>query len=65
VLESWGKIKKKLCLIQLRVEAVLICGDLNRAVGADKQGVRGNKERISEGGHLVRELAEEGGVLNS
>ena len=54
VLESWGKIKMELCLIQLRGEAVLICGDLNRAVGADELGVRGNKERISEGGHLVR-----------
>ena len=60
VLESWGNLKKELCLIELRGEAVLICGDWNRAIGADEHGVRGNKERISDGGRLVRELVKEG-----
>ena len=60
VVESWGKLKKELCLIQMRGEPVIICGDYNRAVGADKMGIRGNKERISDGGHLVGNLVEEG-----
>ena len=60
VLESWGKLKKEICLIQMRGEAVIICGDYNRAVGADEMGIRGNKERISDGGLLVRNLVEEG-----
>ena len=29
-------------------------------MGADKIGIRENKERISDGGHLVRTLVEEG-----
>ena len=60
VLESWGKLKKELCLIEMRGEAVIICGDYNRAVGAGKMGIEGNKERISDGGHLVRNLVEDG-----
>ena len=60
VLESWGKLKKEICMIQLRGEAVMICGDVNRAVGADEYGVRGNKKKISDGGRLVRELVSEG-----
>jgi hypothetical protein len=60
VVESWGKILKELCLIQMRGEAVLIVGDLNRAVGADEFGVKDNKEKISYGGHLVRELVKDG-----
>ena len=60
ILKSWERIKKELLLIQRRGEAVVICGDLNRAVGADELGVRGNKERVSYGGRLVRELLADG-----
>ena len=35
-------------------------GDLNRAIGADRLGVKGNKPKISKGGKMVRELLEEG-----
>ena len=30
-------------------------GDMNRAIGADEFGVRGNKEQVSHGGELIRE----------
>ena len=58
ILESWMKIKKELCLIEMRGEAVLLFGDHNRAVGADDLGVKGNKEKVSFGGQLLRDLVE-------
>ena len=60
ILDSWGRIKKELALIEARGEAVLILGDLNRAVGADMLGVAGNKPDISYGGKLVRDLVASG-----
>ena len=60
ILESWGRIKKELALIEARGEAVLILGDLNRAVGAGELGVAGNKPGISYGGKLVRDLVASG-----
>ena len=67
ILESWGRIKKELCEIELRGEAVLIMGDLNRALGSDELGIPGNKARVSHGGALVRGLLEDGEyfLLNS
>ena len=56
ILESWGRIKKELALIEARGEAVLIIGDLNRAVGCDDLGVEGNAPDLSYGGKLVRDL---------
>ena len=43
-------------MIEARGEAVLILGDLNRAVGQDELGVAGNSPDLSYGGKLVREL---------
>ena len=60
ILASWSKIKKELCLIEMRGEAALLIGDMNRAVGADERGVKGNKVKVSFGGCLIRELVEEG-----
>ena len=58
ILESWGRIKKELAMIEARGEAVLMIGDLNRAVGGGELGVAGNKEKISFGGQLVRDLVD-------
>ena len=60
ILESWTQIKKELNKIKERDEAVIIIGDTNRAVGCDKNGVVGNKSKISYGGGLVRDLIESG-----
>ena len=60
VVESWTKLKKELLLIEGRNEAVVLMGDYNRAIGNDDYGVPGNKEKISHGGELVRDLMREG-----
>ena len=67
ILESWGRIKKELALIEIRGEAVLMSGDFNRAVGGGELGVAGNKEKISFGGQLIRDLidSEEYVILNN
>ena len=45
----------------------MIVGDLNRAVGADEWGIPGNKDKISYGGELIRDILkkEEYVLLNS
>ena len=60
VLESWGRIKREVDDIKARNESCVIIGDFNWAIGAGKEGVEGNKPKISPGGKLVRELLEEG-----
>ena len=60
ILENWGRLKQDLNEIKDRNESCLVIGDLNRAIGADKLGVKGNKTKISYGGQLVRELLEDG-----
>ena len=60
VLEGWKQILNELSLIEARQEAALIIGDLNRAVGAGEEGVRGNKSQVSYGGSLVRDLISSG-----
>lgn len=42
--------------IEDRNEDIIIIGDLNRAVGSDSWGVKGNKDKISHGGELIRSL---------
>ena len=59
LLESWTRLEKDLDEIELRGEAFLIMGDLNRAVGSDEWGVTGNKDRVSHGGQLVRDMIKE------
>ena len=59
ILESWRKIRKELSLIESRGEAALLIGDLNRSVGADELGIKGNKVKVSYGGQLLRDLMEE------
>ena len=34
----------------------MIVGDVNRAIGNDIWGIKGNKDKISPGGHLIRNL---------
>ena len=58
--ESWGRIKREVVNIENRHESCILIGDFNRAIGAGKLGVQGNKPKISPGGRLVRELVENG-----
>ena len=52
IYESWVRLSNDLNEIDMRGEAVLIMGDLNRAVGSDDRGVLGNHDRVSYGGQL-------------
>ena len=54
--KSWLRLLEDIKDIEDRNEAVLIIGDMNKAVGNDEWGVRGNKENISNGGQLIRNL---------
>ena len=59
IYESWLRLCKDLNEIEMRGEAVLIMGDLNRAMGGDDQGVLGNHDRVSYGGQLLRDMVKE------
>ena len=56
ILSSWLKLTKDLEEIEDRKEAVLIFGDLNRAIGSDEWGISGNHDRVLYGGELVRDM---------
>ena len=46
--------------IEDRNEAVIIIGDMNRNVGNGEFGIRGNKNKISYGGQLIRNMIQGG-----
>ena len=54
--EKWQRLRKELELVRLRGEFCLWAGDLNRLVGTGELGVPGNKQEVSLGGRLLREL---------
>ena len=54
--QSWLRLMCDVKQIENRNEALLIMGDMNRAVGNDEWGTKGNKERVSNGGKLIRDL---------
>ena len=60
VLKGWTEILKELSSIEERNEVALLVGDMNRAIGNDELGVRGNSRKVSYGGQLVRDLVSAG-----
>ena len=60
VLENWGRIKSEIEKIGERNEFCLLIGDLNRAIGAGRLGIQGNKSKVSNGGKMILELLETG-----
>ena len=60
ILENWGRIKTEIDKIGDRNEFCLLIGDLNRAIGAGRLGIQGNRTKISYGGKLLLELLETG-----
>ena len=60
VKEKWERILKELYKIRSRGEECLLIGDLNKMVGCDQLGIKGNKDKISYGGQLLRELIATG-----
>ena len=59
ITEGWMRLEKDLDDIVKRGEAFLIMGDMNRAIGSDKWGIVGNHDKVSYGGHLVRDMVKE------
>ena len=56
--KSWLRLLKDVKEIEDRFENVVIIGDMNRAVGSGPWGVKGNKDKISPGGQLIRNLIQ-------
>ena len=61
--ERWGRLLLDLDKIELRNEHVVIASDINRKLGNDSLGIKGNSEEVSYGGSLVRELIASGKYL--
>ena len=49
----WVRLKKELDTIKARNQECLLVGDLNKWVGNDNLGVKGNHDNVSVGEHLV------------
>ena len=58
--ERWGRLLIEIKKIEKRNELILIIGDLNKKIGNDAFGVKGNHDKISFGGELVRSLLYNG-----
>ena len=56
----FDRFKKELDRIRREKEACIIIGDLNKKVGCDNLGVKGNTPQVSYGGKLVRAILESG-----
>ena len=46
--------------IEMRNEAVIIIGNMNRAVGTGQYGIKSNKSTVSLGGNLIRNILKDG-----
>ena len=60
VLARHERIKKEIDRIRIEKEGCIIIGDLNKGVGSDNLGVKGNHSKISYGGQVIRNLVESG-----
>ena len=60
ILERWQRFLRELREIEERGENLIIASDMNRKVGNDDLGIKGNSEEVSHGGLLVRELIASG-----
>ena len=45
ILKSWMRLREDLSVIESRGEAVLLVGDLNRAIGSDQHGITDNHSK--------------------
>ena len=61
--ERWGRLLNEIKKIEKRNELILIIGDLNKHIGCDSYGVKGNHNKISFGGELVRSLIYDGDFI--
>ena len=59
----WRRIYDEIVKIEIRKEACIIVGDMNKHIGNDELGVRNNHPKITFGGELVRSLLAEGDFI--
>ena len=57
--KSWYRLMKDVKDIEARNESVIIIGDMNRHIGNGEYGIKGNKNLISHGGQLIRDLIQD------
>ena len=57
--KSWLRLHSDIEEIEAQNEAVLIMGDMNRAIGDDDLGIKDNKNIISKGVKMIRDLIKE------
>ena len=57
--QNWVKIMNEIKQIKDRGEGLILIGDMNRAIGSDKLGVKGNNSEVSFGGSMIRDLLEQ------
>ena len=58
--KAWLRLMKHINEIEMRNEAVIIIGDMNRAIGTGQYGIKGNKSTVSFGGNLIRNILKDG-----
>ena len=61
--EKWGRILEVIYNVLAKGESLVIMGDLNKHIGSDHLGVKGNHDKISFGGSLVRDLLDKGDMI--
>ena len=61
--KSWYRLMKDIKEIEDQNEAVMIIGDMNRAVGNGSYGIKGNKSKVSHGGQLIRNMIKSGSYI--
>jgi hypothetical protein len=54
--ERWQRLLEKIVRIEASNESVILIGDLNKLVGNEEFGVKGNHEKVSFGGKLIHQL---------
>jgi hypothetical protein len=57
--DAWMRLKKEIDTILDRKEGIVLIGDHNRAIGNDELGIKGNTDKITYGGELMREMLKE------
>ena len=61
--ERWNRVMTVIYEILNKKEDIVVLGDINKKIGNDELGVKGNHPEILVGGHLVRSLISAGTLL--
>ena len=59
-LKAGGQGFREIVKIENRNEACILIGDLNKHIGCDETGVKGNHQKVSVGGEFIKTLLSSG-----